>query len=339
MAGVKAVHWTSRLLIGLALAFSALAPVAAQAQAKHYRIGIINYAAPMGRPGEAPDPGGGKMPVKDALAKYGYVEGGNTTYHFLSAGRDLGKMDQLARDMVAWKPDVILTLMSNAGLYVMHATANDPVPVVFWATDPLEEGLIKSYMRPGKNFTGFSYEPGYALKQMRVLKILKPNLKKVAHLYNHTYSPAPSQRREIIEAGRWMGIEVKTYEVMTKEGLEPAFAQMKKDGMEAVSIGPHEVFNTNGPIIGPLSLKYGLPTMGCCQMSIVQNGGTAAFGPPDGWPAMAERVDMILQGRAKVGDIPVLRMAPPMMLNLKSVKALGLTAPDYLIDEADRLIQ
>ncbi len=48
---------------------------------------------------------------------------------------------------------------------------------------------------------------------------------------------------------------------------------------------------------------------------------------------------MILQGKAKVSEIPVLRLKPPMMLNLKSVKALGLTAPPFLIDEADRLIQ
>ena len=315
------------------LALLALAvPQSSPAQARQYKIGIITYA------GEAPaDPGGGDMPIKRRLADLGYVEGKNVTYRFMAAGRDDTRMTARAQEMVAWKPDLIISLMSNADLAVMHATST--IPVVFWATDPLEEELIKSYRRPGKNFTGFSFAPGFALLQMRVVKILLPNAKRVAHLYNRNYSPAPSMRREIEEAGRWMGIEVKTYETFTKEEFEPAFAKMKADGMEAITVGPHALFNTNGATLGPLAQKYKLPIVACCQSSITSNGGVANFGPPDGWPLMAERIDLILQGKATPAETPILRMRGPMTISLKSLKALGMTAPDSLIDEADTVMQ
>ena len=146
-------------------------------------------------------------------------------------------------------------------------------------------------------------------------------------------------RREIEEAGKWLGIEVKTYEVFKTSEFEPAFTQMKADGWKGISVGPHELFNTNGPILGPMAQKYKLPMVGCCQFSLMRAGGVASFGPPDGWPLMAERIDTILKGKSTPAEMPILRMKAPMALNVGAIKALGLTAPDSLIDEADTLVQ
>ncbi len=316
-------------LLALALTTSALA------QPKVYKIGIITAA---GNPPPGAPSNGGPMPIKDLLAAKGYKEGVNVLYEFRAGNRDQAKIDAYARELVAWQPDLIIGQMTNANIAVAKATST--IPVVFWSTDPVESGYVKSFSKPGTNFTGFSYEPDIQLLQLRVLKLVKPDIKKVAHLYNHTYAPAPSTLRELKAAGAMMGIEILVYETLTREEITPAFAKMKADGIEGVTIGPHELFNTNGPLLGGLAQQYKLPMIGCCQVSIARGGALASYSPPNGWPVMADRIDEILKGGAKPQDLPVVRwVKSPLTLNLKGAAAIGVTVPESLIDEAQTVIR
>jgi putative ABC transport system substrate-binding protein len=249
-------------------------------------------------------------------------------------------MDREARDLVAWKPDVIVSLMTNAHVAVQKATQGNPIPVVLWSADPLETGVIKSFARPGTNFTGFSYEPYIQLLEVRLLKWTLPGLKCIGHLYNHTYAPAPATRRELEAAGALMNVPIRIYEVLEKDRLEPALAAMKADGCAGFVVGPHELFNGNGALIGQLARKYGLAAVSI-QTSITQGGGLAAYSPPfaRGWPAMAPVVDRLLHG-ADPADIPIERgFKSPLTLNLKAARQLGLILPAQLVDEADELIR
>jgi len=323
-----------------AIALATLMCPAAHGAERVYKIGIITYAGNPSSPGPSQTAGGQRVPIKDLLEKYGYIEGKNIEYEYRAGGRDMKRTEQFARELVAWKPDLIIGQMTNADIALKKATAGTDIPVVFWSTDPLEAGLIKSFARSGTNFTGFAYEPWIYMLQLRVLKTVAPETKLVAHLYNHTYAPAPSTLRGLQEAGKLMGIEIKVYEALKKDDFERAFAAMQADGADGLAVGPHELFNTNGATLGALALKYRLPTVACCQVSIARGGGLAAFSPPDGWPAMAERIDLILKGKAKPQDLPIVRsIATPFTLNLKAAEQLGLKVPASLIDEATTVIR
>jgi putative ABC transport system substrate-binding protein len=129
-------------------------------------------------------------------------------------------------------------------------------------------------------------------------------------------------------------------ETLREEEFEPAIAAMKAEGAGGILVGPHELFNTNGDVLGALALEYRMPMVGCCQVSIARGGGLASFSPPNGWPAMAERIDLILEGNARPEDLPVLRsFASPLTLNLKTAAALGLRVPDSLVQEAQQIIR
>lgn len=293
-----------------------------------YRIGVITYANL-----------GMETPLKSELARLGYVEGETVVYEGRAGNRDMAAMDQAAAELVDWKPDVIVSLMTNAHIAVRKATLGNPIPVVLWSTDPLQTGVIHSFRKPGGNFTGFSYAADTQLLQMRFLKLAVPGLKCVGHLYNHYYAPAPSTLRELEAAGALIGVPIRVYEVLEKEGLEPALAQMKSDGCGAFVVGPHELFNSNGALIGQLALQYGLGAIGI-QISITRGGGLATYAPPfdRGWPAMAPVVDRLLHG-ANPADIPIERgFKSPLTINLRAAQALGLTLPAQLIDEADAVI-
>jgi len=294
-----------------------------------YRIGLISYAGP-----------GGGGPIKRELARLGYREGENVIYEERAGDRDLSAMDRYARELVAWKPDLIVSLMTNAHVAVKRATENNPIPVVLWSADPLQTGVISSFREPGTNFTGFSYEPHTQVLEVRFLKLALPGIRCIGHLYNHTYAPAPSTRRDLVAAGELMNVPVRVYEVLEKEGLEPALAQMKADGCDGFVVGPHELFNGNGALIGQLALKYSLAAVSI-QTSITNGGGLAAFSPPftRGWAAMAPVIDRLLRGE-NPGSIPVERgFKSPMTINLRAARQLGVTLPRQLLDEADEVIE
>lgn len=304
-------------------------PGEATATTPVHRIGIITYAGP----------GGGER-IKQELARIGYREGENVVYREWAGNRDLGAMDGHARELVAWRPDLIVSLMTNAHVAVQRATARNPIPVIFWSADPLGTGVIRSYRKPGTNFTGFSYEPHVQLLQVRFLKQAVPGIRCIGHLYNHTYAPAPGTLRELQAAGALMNLPVKVYEVLESEGLEPAIRRIREDGCGGFVVGPHELFNANGARIGRAALDNGLAAVSI-QISVARGGGLATFAPPfeRGWAAMALVADRLLKGEAP-GEIPIERgFKSPMTINLQAASALGLTLPDALIDEADEVIR
>jgi putative ABC transport system substrate-binding protein len=278
------------------------------------------------------------MPIKDLLADRGYREGHNVVYLYRAAGRDEALADRYAKELVDWGADLVISQMTNSDIAMKKATEGTSIPVVFWSTDPIAAGVVKSWAKSGTNFTGFAYEPTWALQQLRVLKLVVPTLTKVGHLYNHTYAPAANVLRDLRAEAKLLGIEILVREALSAEEFEPAIAGMKADGAGGILVGPHELFNTNGDTLG--SLKYRLPMVGCCQVSIARGGALASYSPPNGWPAMADRIDLILKGKAKPEDLPILRsFASPLTLNLKTAAALGLTVPESLVQEAQQIIR
>jgi putative ABC transport system substrate-binding protein len=244
------------------------------------------------------------MPIKDLLAARGYREGENVVYLYRAAGRDEALVDRYAKELVDWKADLVISQMTNSDIAMKKATEGTSIPVVFWSTDPIAAGVVKSWAKSGTNFTGFAYEPTWALQQLRVLKLVVPTLTKVGHLYNHTYAPAANVLRDLRAEAKLLGIEILVRETLRAEEFEPAIAGMKADGAGGILVGPHELFNTNG------------------------------------WPAMADRIDLILKGKAKPEDLPILRsFASPLTLNLKTAAALELTVPESLVQEAQQIIR
>lgn len=329
MSTIKAI-WVA---LGIALAM----PSAVHAQdaimgpepGKTYRIGIITYAGL-----------GMATPIKRSLAEIGYEEGVNTLYHESTGNRQIELMDSLAEELVAWRPDLILSLMTNAHVAVQKATRDKPIPVVLWSADPLETGVVDSFRSPGTNFTGFTYEPHVQVLQVRFLKLAVPGIKCIGHLYNSTYAPAPSTMRELKVAGALMEVAIHVHEVLKEEKLPEAIAQMAAEGCGGFVVGPHEMFNRNGQLIGELAQEHGLAAVSI-QTSVTNGGGVAAFSPPfeRGWSAMVPVIDRLLHGE-RPENIPIERgFKSPLTINLKAARRLGLELPPGLIDEADIVIK
>jgi putative ABC transport system substrate-binding protein len=124
------------LLLVCALIVSGISPAPAAEAAHRYRVAFITYASAT----EAFN-----AIVKAALSRIGYREGDTVEYRAFNGERNMDEMKRQAALMADWKPDVILSMMTNADLAVRDVTKTSQTPVIFWSTDPVGSGFAASY--------------------------------------------------------------------------------------------------------------------------------------------------------------------------------------------------
>ena len=91
--------------------------------------------------------------LRQGLRDFGYEEGKNIVMDYKYAEGKPEGLAQLAKELVAEKPDVIVVGGTAVAVAVKNATNTIPI-VVAGAGDLVEAGLIKSFMYPGGNVTG-----------------------------------------------------------------------------------------------------------------------------------------------------------------------------------------
>jgi putative ABC transport system substrate-binding protein len=306
------------------------APLAVEAQqqaGKVYRIGFL-------RAGEPP-----KFWIdefREGLRELGYVEGQNVVIE-LRIG-PLDQLPRLAEDLVRSKVDVIVASASSAGMAAKKATTS--IPIVFTSlSHPVEIGLIKSLARPGGNITGVTVNAGATVtKRLEFLRELVPSLKQVAVLMHPGHPTDPVQRKEMEEAARAMGLQLKPAAVRAPEDFEAAFKAVSSAGGLLNIDTP--LFTTYRTQFVELAARNRLPAI-WSNVIIVEAGGLMSYGTyiPALFRRAATYVDKVLKG-ARAGDLPVEQPTKfELVINLKTAKALGLTIPPSLLQRADQVIE
>jgi|SRR5689334_4501593 putative tryptophan/tyrosine transport system substrate-binding protein len=123
-----------------------------QQSAKMYRIGVLATSLP--------------ERLRESLRELGYVEGRNMVLETRETKGRAERVDELARQLVLSKVDVIVATNPAAVLGAKRATTTIPIVMVN-TPDPVELGLVPSLARPGGNITGTtSLSVALSIKQL-----------------------------------------------------------------------------------------------------------------------------------------------------------------------------
>ena len=311
------------------------APLAAEAQpaGKVPRIGYLANGTPT-------TSGPARDAFRQGLQALGWVEGQNVVIAYRWADGDLTRLPALASDLVATAPvDVFLTAGAPGVRAAQQAARAVPI-VAAIIGDPVVAGFAASFARPGGNITGLAVQfEDLATKQLQFLKETVPNVTRAAILDDHavrnTYVLKAAEA-----AARSLGLTTQVIGIRDERDLEGAFRTAKAGRANAMYVLPSPTFARHRARLAELAVKHRLPGI-YEDRSYVDTGGLMSYGPnfPDLFRRSANYVDRILKG-AKPGDLPIEQPTKfELAINLKTVKALGLTIPPSVLARADEVIQ
>jgi putative tryptophan/tyrosine transport system substrate-binding protein len=130
-----------------------------------------------------------RVPVEafhKGLLTAGFVEGQNLTIEYRWAEGQYDQLPALAADLASRRVAVIVAFATVAAHAAKRATSS--IPIVFnVGIDPVNDGLVTSFNRPGGNATGVtSVTTELAPKRFQILRELVPTATTVALLINPT---------------------------------------------------------------------------------------------------------------------------------------------------------
>jgi putative ABC transport system substrate-binding protein len=279
----------------------------------------------------------GSRELIQALAKLGYVEGRNVAYEIRAAGREPERLPQLARELVATKPDVIVSAAAIAARALTEATRDIPI-VMALIGDPIALGFTKSMARPSGNVTGFTTgHDTVAAKRLELLHEMVPTARKIALLWTATNVQHRLVFDRTRQAAAALNIELLSLTVTEAEDISPAIAKAEQERAAALLVTADPLTVRNRRTIIDECLVRDLPAMHNYSFE-VQDGALMSYGSDVG-EEYAAYVDRILKG-AKVADLPFqeptqIRLA----INLRTARSMGLTVPPSLLVRADEVIE
>ena len=278
---------------------------------------------------------------RGTLAKLGWTEGSNLRIEVRWAGDDPDRMKTFAKELVDLRPDAILSVTTPVTGALIRETQTIPIVIVTVA-DPISSGFVANLGRPGGNLTGFAlYEPSMGGKWLEMLKRIAPGVTRVALLFNPTTSvPIKFYMASIEAAASSFAIQANTAPVHAKDEIEGVIATLAGNPGAGLIVMP-DLFNTvNRDLIIAMAARYRVPAIYFVR-AFTDSGGLISYGPDfaEQYPQAAEYIDRILKGE-KPGNLPIqMPIKVPLIINLKTSKALGLDVPVHLLQLAHEIIE
>lgn len=290
--------------------------------------------------------GGGPESARDVdafrrgLRELGYIEGQNIAIEYRFASGQVGRLPELAAELVRLKVDIIVAPSTPTALAAKGATST--IPIVFAVVaDAVGAGLIANFARPGGNITGLTSSSGeLGGKRLELLKQMAPKASRVAVLYNPADPSNLLVLKQLKEAAPTLSLILQPLEVREPGEFEGAFLAMTRERAHAMFGAAGALTNEHKQVLVDLAAKRRIPAI-WGHRQYVDAGGLMSYAVNRyhqiGQAAIY--VDKILKG-ARPGDLPVEQPTRyELVINVKTAKALGLKIAQSLLLQADQLVE
>jgi putative ABC transport system substrate-binding protein len=275
------------------------------------------------------------------LRELGYVDGRNIRFEYRWAEGRFDRLPELAADLVQQRVDLIVAFVTQATEAAKKQTGTIPI-VMIGVSDPVGAGLAASLAHPGGNVTGTSSLAAAVVgKQLELLKLVAPNSRDVATIFNPTNVTFQAQQVSAAkDASEKLGLQLRLIEVRTPSEFEPAFDVVVQEKKGALLILIDPLFIANSKALAELSVKSRLITM-TGYRTFAAAGALMSYGPNyfETYKAAAPYVDKILRGE-KPADLPIDQSSKfEFVVNMKTAKTLGVEIPSSVLGFASEVIE
>ncbi len=278
---------------------------------------------------------------RDGLRDGGFVEGQTVAIEYRWANNDYTRLPELAAELVGRHVLAIAATGDIASARAAQA-ATRTIPIVFTVgSDPISFGLVRSLARPDGNATGITlFSSTLSAKRMEFLCELVPTATRIGLLMNPDNQNVDVDTRALQDAAVQRGRKTVVAFAKGPGNLEAAFATLKTAGAGGLVLASDPMFLSQRDRVTALAAATGIPMMYWTR-EFVLAGGLMSYGITTAWMyhEAGVYVARLLKG-AKPADLPVVQPSRfDLVINRKTVKALGLTLPPSLVARADQLVE
>jgi len=321
-----------RLLLGL-MGAGAASPGLLLAQAARVPTVAVLYI------GESEDEEAATKPFFDAMARLGWTEGKNIAYDRHSGKGTRAYLETMASKASGAAPDLVFATTVTLALALQKE--NSSLPMVFVSmTDPVAAGLVASLAKPGRNATGAYQAQGDAAhKRFALVRQAMPELKRMGAVFDRNGFDYQERRANHEKTARAAGIQLVAMDFTNFEAIAKIFAQFRRDGIRVAEVTPSFALTGRRREAAQLAERNEIALV-AHRAEWADAGAILTYGVDIGenYRRAALLANRILKG-AKPGDLPVERPNRlELVVNPKAARALGITLPNALLKQANRVI-
>jgi putative tryptophan/tyrosine transport system substrate-binding protein len=275
------------------------------------------------------------------LNDVGLIEGRDFSVEYRWADGRYERLGGLAHELVRRNVSVVAAVGGNVAALAAKAASHTISIVFVVGSDPIKDGLVSSFNRPGGNATGISLITAeLGAKRLELLRELVPTDSSIAILINPNNPVTSALLAEVQSGALAAGQQIQVFNASTVDELDASFVLLTQRSAGGLIVMPDPFFNSRREQINTLTSNHKIPAIFDSREHTVA-GGLMSYGTS--YVEMYRHAGLytgrILKGE-KANNLPVVQPTKfELVINLKTAKALGLEVPPTLLARADEVIE
>ena len=273
------------------------------------------------------------------LADEGLVEGKNLTILYENSNAETAAADQIAKDFVSKKVDLIAAVATPSAMYAFTETEGKEIPVVYVAVnDPVFSGFAHEDGTSTGNITGTS-DALPIEAQLKMMRKILPDAKKLGILYTTSETNSESNVKKYQALAPKYGFELYASGIAAAADIPMAADDLLNKVDCITNITDNTVVNQL-PMILQKAQDKKIPVFGS-EIEQVKKGCLAAEGIEyiDLGELTGKMAAKILKGEKAAKDLPFQVIDKPYLyINTEVAKNLGITLDGEYVKTAEKVL-
>jgi putative tryptophan/tyrosine transport system substrate-binding protein len=207
--------------------------------------------------------------------------------------------------------------------------------------NPIEIGLVASLNHPGANVTGVAgMAVGREHERLELLHAAIPTTPVLGLLLNPENSNRDVQTNDALASVQKVGVKIKIIRASAARDFSNVFAELTQSQAGGLVVADDEFFLSASVGLGSSAARHGVPAI-FQGTAFTAAGGLMSYGtrPTELYHQAGAYSGLVLAGAAPA-DLPIYQSTTvEMIVNLRSAKALGITLPQSIVDQATTMIR